>query len=206
MSSILFAHLVVDVGRGGPQGDPADEVLHERARLVEIVVLHHHEIGVVLQRAAGERPDDLDLPRARTVVLEEGVARDRDLVADPPTPFGQHPLADERAGALADEGLACARLIDEVAVVEPHVAVRLDREDGEEILCVLVVAAEPGEMGRLAHAVGGSEPVEVRHRQLLGHVDLVHHDQAVHRSIVLAGIEPALERGEHAEDGERHQD
>src|SRR5262249_19186712 len=68
------------------------------------------------------------------------------------------------------------------------------------------IATEPVGVGQLGHAVDAADAVGVRDRQRLGEVDLVDDHEAVGVGDVLAGVEGAFEGGEHAEDGEGHED
>src|SRR6202035_5950686 len=100
-------YAIIQRWRGGPQRQPADLVLAERAGLVEIIVLKYHKIGVHLRLLACEDPDNGEIPAARAVLLREDAARDRYVIADLPSPLLRHCVADKRACTLADEGLPC---------------------------------------------------------------------------------------------------
>ena len=86
------------------------------------------------------------------------------------------------------------------------VGLGLNRHGNEEILRILIVAAEPVRVRDLPHAFEGAHAIEIGDRQRLREIDLVDDDQPVGLGHVLAGIEGAFERGENAEDREGDQD
>ena len=127
-------------------------------------------------------------------------------IADLPAPFLRQFFADHRAAAVADEGLKLFGRNFEFAAVDVEIGVRLDRERHEEVLRVLIIAAEPVGEGHLPHPFHRPHAIEVGDRHRLGEVDLVDGDHPVRGGGILAGGEGAVESGEHAEDHEGDQD
>src|SRR5207237_6604201 len=122
---------------GDLDGEQPDGILARRwqalvqPRPVEEQVVRHR---LVVRRVndAGDR---------EAPVAGKDLADERDRVADLPTESLRQPFADDAGVALGDEVLRTALL--EAQIEDLQRGLRLDREVGEEVLAVLVVAAEP---------------------------------------------------------------
>src|SRR5204862_7395513 len=95
------------------------------------------------------------------------VGRNPDLQNDavaglPPEPPGE-PVADDAPGAIGEERLLLLRRQQELRI-QAQVALRFDRELGEEILRILVDAAEPVRPRDVADAVDAADRVGMARR------------------------------------------
>ena len=127
---------------------------------------------------------------------------DRDVVADfPAEAVGDRPAGD---GALAvfQPGLLL-RLGQLEFLVDRQELLGLDGNLREEVLGVLVDAAEPAVVGDDVDAGHGLEPALVRFRQRHDQADLVDQDQAIHAGQVDAERERGADRHQQSEQDER---
>ena len=147
---------------------PAHVALRPRRRLLLQVVPAEPELREVVVGARAR----VDAAHVELPVAGEDRALDRDAVADLPAEAVGGGLAHHGALLVGQEGLPLVVGDQELAV---HVPVRLgvDRELREEVLLVLVHAAEPVGAGRLLDARHAQDAVAVGDGQRLDQRDLV---------------------------------
>ena len=127
--------------------------------LLQVFVMEQHH--VVVDDRIGRRVDPAD---GEGPVAREDGALEGDVLAQPPAEQVEQPAADDRGGALAEEGLLLVLRQDDLGV-DLEVRLRVHRELGEEALVVPVLAAEPVGPGDLGDALRRAEPVGVAQRQ-----------------------------------------
>ena len=139
-------------------------------------------------------------------LLAEDVALNGNAVADFPAPLLRQLFADHGAAAVTHERLKLVGRNLEFAAIDVEIGARLDRERHDEVLRVLIIAAEPIGESHLPHPLHRPHTVEIGDRHRLGEVHLVDGDHPVRGGAVFAGGEGAVKSGEHAEDHEGDQD
>ncbi len=167
-------------------------------RLVQILPVKQHlgnvgiRFGAVVDRADGEFP----------VARESGTFQ-RQAVAHFETVGVGELAADDGTLAVAQK---CAQLfvLEKEIGIHREIGGRLDRELREEVLRVLIDAAEPSRVGHRAHAVHRADLVAIGERQREGKRNAVSRHQSRGRRLVGGSVPGADHGGQDAERDQSH--
>jgi hypothetical protein len=148
------------------------------------------------------------LPANRERVVLGAVGRNtglqHDPIADAPPVFLGEAVADDTAGAIGEERLLLVRRQQDLRI-HPQVALGIDGELPEEILRILVDAAEPVRPGDVLHAGRAADDLAVTGRHREDHRRRSNRDEPLRRARGgdrVETVEHGTQRGEQ-EHGER---